>query len=296
MESARYRAFLASVETGSFTKAAERLNYTPSGVYQLVNALEKEMGFPLLLRDKKGVKATANGEKVLLVIRDLLQQEKRLSQLASEINGLTTGKITIGAYSSIASHWLPAVIKGFTETYPHIDIYLMEGIWKENQEWLDSKIVDFALFSYKDGMKYDWIPLKKDPMIAVLPLNHPMAHNAAYPLVNCQYEKFIMPGLSRDDDVLELFRRNHISPQVVFSTLENFSAMAMIEQGMGMSIMNDLITHRWNFDVVKLPLDPPQSIDLGIAIPSLKSASPAAKRFIHYAVQQLRSDKERSGN
>lgn len=169
----------------------------------------------------------------------------------------------------------------------------MEGIWQENQEWLDTKIVDFAFFSYKEGMKYDWIPLKKDPMIAVLPPNHPMAHREAYPLANCQYEKFIMPGLSRDDDVLELFARNRISPQVVFSTLENFSAMAMIEQGMGMSIMNDLITHRWSFNVVKLPLDPPQSIDLGIAIPSLKNASPAARRFIDYAVQQLRRDKFR---
>lgn len=288
MESSRYRAFLASVETGSFTKAAERLNYTPSGVYQLVNALEHDMGFPLLLRDKKGVKATPNGEKVLLVIRELLRQEERLNQLASEINGLATGKITIGAYSSIASHWLPSVIKGFTEAYPKIEIHLMEGIWSENQEWLDAKIVDFAFFSYRYGMRYDWIPLRKDPMIAVLPLNHPLAHQDTYPLENCQYEKFIMPGLSRDGDVLELFKRNHIAPQVVFSTLENFSAMAMIEQGMGMSIMNDLITHRWKFDVVKLPLDPPQSIDLGIAIPSIKNVSPAAKRFIDYAVQQLR--------
>ena len=288
MESSRYRAFLASVETGSFTKAAERLNYTPSGVYQLVNALERDIGFPLLLRDKKGVKANANGEKMLLVIRELLRQEERLNQLASEINGLATGKITIGAYSSIASHWLPSVIKGFTEAYPKIEIHLMEGIWNENQEWLDSKIVDFTFFSYKYGMRYDWIPLRKDPMIAVLPLNHPLAHQDTYPLENCQYEKFIMPGLNRDDDVLELFKRNHISPQVVFSTLENFSAMAMIEQGMGMSIMNDLITHRWNFNVVKLPLDPPQSIDLGIAIPSIKKVSPAAKRFIDYAVQHLR--------
>ncbi len=85
-------------------------------------------------------------------------------------------------------------------------------------------------------------------------------------------------------------------PQVVFSTLENFSAMAMIEQGMGMSIMNDLITHHWNFNVVKLPLDPPQSIDLGIAIPSIKNVSPAAKRFIDYAVQQLRKTPGPSSN
>lgn len=287
MESSRCKAFAASVETGSFTKAAEKLNYTPSGVCQLVNALEKELGFTLLLRDKKGVKPTADGERILVVIRDYLQQEERLLQMASEINGLATGTITIGAYSSIATHWLPAVIKGFQEAYPKIEIHLMEGIRQENESWLANKIVDFAFYSYQEPMDYEWIPLARDPMIAVLPTNHPMAHQEAYPLENCQYEKFIMPALGKDDDVAAMFKRNHITPQIAFSTLENFATLAMIEQGMGMSVMNDLITRNWQCDVVKLPLDPPQYIELGIAIPSLRNASPAVRRFIDYAVKRL---------
>ena len=63
--------------------------------------------------------------------------------------------------------------------------------------------------------------------------------------------------------------------------------MAMIEQGLGMSIMNELITRNWQCDVVKLPLVPPQQITLGIALPSLENASPAVKRFVQYAVDQL---------
>ena len=74
-----------------------------------------------------------------------------------------------------------------------------------------------------------------------------------------------MPALGQDDDVTALFRRHHLSPQIAFTTLENFAATALIEQGMGMSIMNSLITQRWQFHVAKLPLSPPQSITLGIA-------------------------------
>lgn len=287
MENSRYRAFVASVETGSFSKAAEKINYTPSGVCQLVNALEKELGFPLLTRDKKGVRPTADGEVVLLAVRDLLQQEDRLNQISAEIRGLNIGNITISAYSSIATHWLPGVIKNFQEAYPNISIRMMEGIRQENIKWLEEKVVDLAFCSYEEPMEYDWIPLAEDPMLAVLPVGHPLAHSEAYPLANCQYEKFIMPALGHDDDVTELFRRHRLSPQIVFTTLENFAAMAMIEQGMGISIMNRLITQRWQFDVVKLPLDPPQSITLGIAIPSLRQASPAVKRFVNYAVQRL---------
>ncbi len=287
MESARCKAFLTAVEAGSFSKAAEVLNYTPSGVSQLVNALENELGFSLLRRNKKGVIPTENGEKILPAVREFLLQENRIYQLAAEMNGLLIGSITITAYSSIATHWLPSVIRAFQEDYPQIQIKLMEGIRQEVTKWLDEKTADVAFLSYKDPMPYDWIPLAEDQMLAVLPKTHPLAAEASYPLQNCEYERFIMPALGRDVDVFALFQDNNLNPTIQFSTLENFATMAMIEQGLGMSIMNELITRKWQCDVVKLPLDPPQQITLGIALPSLKSASPAVKRFVKYAVERL---------
>ena len=84
MESARCRAFLAAVETGSLSRAAERLSYTPSGVSQLVAALEQELGFPLLVRSNKGVHPTADGARLLPVVREYLFQEEQLYQEAAE--------------------------------------------------------------------------------------------------------------------------------------------------------------------------------------------------------------------
>lgn len=56
----------------------------------------------------------------------------------------------------------------------------------------------------------------------------------------------------------------------------------MIENGLGMSIMNELITKNFQAEVVMLPLDPPQSITLGMAVPIFDNASPAVKRFTEY--------------
>lgn len=287
MESARCKAFLASVEAGSFSKAAEVLNYTPSGVSQLVNALENELGFSLLRRNKRGVIPTENGEKFLPAVREFLLQENRIYQLAAEMNGLLIGSITIAAYSSIATHWLPSVIRAFQEDYPQIKIKLMEGIRQEVTKWLDEKMADIAFLSYKDPMLYYWIPLAEDQMMAVLPKTHPLASKTSYPLKNCEHERFIMPALGRDVDVVTLFQDNNLNPTIQFSTLENFATMAMVEQGLGMSIMNELITRKWQCDVVKLPLDPPQKITLGIALPSLEQASPAVKLFVKYAAERL---------
>ena len=287
METARCRAFLAAAETGSFSKAAEALSYTPSGVNQLVTALEKELGFPVFRRNTKGVTLTENGEMLLPAVREFLRQEDRIFELSAEMNGLLIGSVTIAAYSSIATHWLPAVISAFQQDYPQIRIRLMEGIWQEVSKWLDDRTADIGFFSYQEGMPYEWIPLAEDPMLALLPKDHPLAGAEAYPLKECANDRFIMPALGCDDDVTALFAKNGIVPNVQFTTLESFSVMSMVEQGLGMSVMNELITEKRICDVVKLPLDPPSQITLGIALHSKADISPAVRMFLKYAVRML---------
>ena len=287
METARCRAFLAAAETGSFSKAAEALSYTPSGVNQLVTALEKELGFPVFRRNTKGVTLTENGEMLLPAVREFLRQEDRIFELSAEMNGLLIGSVTIAAYSSIATHWLPAVISAFQQDYPQIRIRLMEGIWQEVSKWLDDRAADIGFFSYQEGMPYEWIPLAEDPMLALLPKDHPLAGAEAYPLKECANDRFIMPALGCDDDVTALFAKNGIVPNVQFTTLESFSVMSMVEQGLGMSVMNQLITEKRICDVVKLPLDPPSQITLGIALHSKADISPAVRMFLKYAARML---------
>lgn len=287
MDLKKCEVFVRAIDMGSFSKAAEQSGYTPSGVAHMMNALEDEIGFPLLVRGHRGVTPTENGQKLLPILRELLRWSEQFRQTAAEINGLETGTVTIGAYSSIATHWLPKVIKAFREKYPHIEIHLMEGIRQEVDGWLSGRRVDLAFFSYQEPMPYEWIPLKTDPMLAVLPPEHPMAQLAAYPLSACQEEAFIMPALGKDDDVVELLKKADLTPQICFSTLENYAALAMIECGLGMSVMNELITKGRQNNVVMLPLAPPQSITLGIAIPSIKAASPAVRKFITYATRIL---------
>lgn len=287
METARCRAVLAAAETGSFSKAAEVLRYTPSGVNQLVSAFESELGFTVFRRSTKGVALTENGQLLLPTIREFLRQEDRLFELATEINGLLIGSVTIASYSSIATHWLPAVIRAFQQDYPHVSIRLMEGIWQEVSGWLDDRTADIGFFSYQEGMPYEWIPLAEDPMVALLPPDHPLAGEAAYPLSSCQEDPFIMPALGCDDDVEALFQRNGIVPNIRFTTMESFSAMSMVEQGLGISVMNQLITDGHICNVVKLPLDPPAQITMGAALHSRTDISPAVKIFLKYAVRML---------
>lgn len=267
METARCRAFLAAAETGSFSRAAERLRYTPSGVNQLVTALEKEIGFSLFSRSTKGVALTANGQLLLPVIREILHQEDKLFELSAQMNGLLIGTVTIAAYSSIATHWLPAVIRDFQENYPHVEIKLMEGIWQEVSQWLEERTADIGFLSYQENMPFEWIPLAEDPMLALLPRDHPLAGADCYPLKRCEQDSFIMPALGCDDDVEALFARNHVDPNIRYTTIENFSAMSMVEQGLGVSVMNKLITEKRICDVAMIPHRPAGQHHVGRGTP-----------------------------
>ena len=111
MESARCKAFIESVERGSFRAAAEALGYTPSAVSQLVAALEKDLGLNLLIRSKKGVIVTPEGAKLAPIVRSYLAREKEMYELASEMQGISIGNLTIAAYPSVATTWLPELVR-----------------------------------------------------------------------------------------------------------------------------------------------------------------------------------------
>ncbi len=287
METSRYRAFIKAVDLGSFSKAAKELAYTPSGVSQLISALEKDVGFSVLERTRSGVKPTENGKRILPIARAIIQEEDRLFQMSAELKGLSVGSVTIGSYPSVASHWLPKVLKAFREQFPNIEIRVMEGIHQEISEWLDNKEVDFGFMSYDPRTTYDWIPLAHDPMIAVLPANHPLANEKCYPLEECSNEDFIMPGKGQDIDTLGVLSRHDLHPRIAYETIETAATLGMIEAGMGITITNSLSTEKYDFKVSKVPIEPSEAILVGIAIPDKNTCAPAARHFIEFATKRL---------
>jgi DNA-binding transcriptional LysR family regulator len=124
-------------------------------------------------------------------------------------------------------------------------------------------------------------------MVAVLPSDHPDAGLEAYPINKCKKENLIMPSEGDDADVRELFKRHGIVPNVRLTTLENYTAINMVEKGLGIGIMNEGITKHWKTGTVIIPVDPPSSIELGICLPSLEDAAPAVREFVLFAADKL---------
>ena len=81
----KYEAFIRAVELGSLSKAAEELGYTQSGISHMMQSLEEEVGFPLLVRTSSGILPNAEGETLLPAIRRLLRTNDALAQTIAQI-------------------------------------------------------------------------------------------------------------------------------------------------------------------------------------------------------------------
>ena len=143
-----------------------------------------------------------------------------------------------------------------------------------------------GFYSYQPSIKYHWIPLRNDKMVVVVPPDHPLASRSSVLLSDLDNENIIMPAYGMDMDVQNLLKDH--KPRCQFTTLENYSAFGMVEQGLGLVITNELITRGRVNQMKVLPLDPPQSINLGVAFPSDTQLTPAAAKFIEYAKTIIR--------
>ncbi len=179
----KYQAFVSTADCGSFTKAADILGYTQSSISKMIADLEQEWNITLLERSRAGVYPTSDGLSMLPYARDLLNSYHRIQEQASSLLGISTGFIRIGTFSSVATHWLPSIIKRFQKDYPGIRYEFLLGDYSEIEKWIFDGRVDCGFLRLPTLSEYESIPLERDEFVAVLPAGHPLTSKNFFPLL-----------------------------------------------------------------------------------------------------------------
>jgi len=278
----KYLAFVKTVEYGSFTKAAEILNYSQSGVSRMIQDLEREWNVPLLERDRAGVRLTSGGLKLLPGVQALCAQYESLRTQVDEINGLQAGLIRIGTFSSVATHWLPNIIRAFQKDYPNIDYELLLGDYTEIERWILEGRVDCGFLRLPADPALETMFLARDDLVAILPEDHPLTALEKVPLEALCQDPFILLEKGDNREVSELFRRHGLNPRVHFTLWDDYAVMSMVESGMGISLLHRLILKRVPYRVVAREVDVPAYRDIALALRSRQGASLAVQRFLDY--------------
>ncbi len=287
MNLAKYEALAAVVETGSLTLAARELGITQSAVSHSLESLEKELGLPLVKRSRAGASLTAEGERLMPAVRALLNSAEQLGQTAAAIRGLDTGMVRIGAFTSVAVHWLPGVLQEFQHDFPKVDFRLLNGDYHDVEQWLQDGSIDIGFVNMPCALDCECIPLMEDRLLAILPLNSRFASYPKFPLTECETEPFISLLKSSDHDARRALEAAGVEPNVRFYTKDDYAIIAMVEQGLGMSIMPELLLKGRHDRLLTLPLIPEAKRTIGIAIAAGDKAGPATRRFADYVVRYV---------
>ncbi len=286
----KYECLMTVIELGSMTRAAEKLNLTQSAVSHSILSLEEELGFSILKRSRGGVWLTEEGEKLLPAVRGLLNSAERLNQLANSIKGLETGLVRIGSFTSVAVHWLPTILKEFQTDYPNVEFKLLNGDYHDVEQWLSDGSVDIGFVSMPCGVDCPCTALMEDRLFAILPENSRFKNYPKFPLVECETEPFISLLESSDHDARRALEAAGVKPNVRFYTKDDYAVIAMVEQGLGISIMPELLLKGRHDNLQILPLVPEAKRTIGMAVAAGDKAAPVTRRFADYVLRYVKNN------
>ena len=287
MDTEKCAALLCVLENGSITAAADKLGYTVSGVSRMMAALEAESGFPLLVRSKTGVIPTEDCRRLLPTIRELARLGRLYEDRSASVRGLDTGVIRVGSVYSAYYDWLGQMIASFSARHPGIEIRFLQGSSSDFYALLAEHEVDFCIVSRRDS-DYEFHLLRKDPLVAWVPENHPRVEDGFYPLKDFENDKYIeiYPGQETDNNLA--FQANGLSPDSHFLSIDVQATRAMVAAGLGVSLNNAILSHMLDLTgIVTLPTQPSYEVEIGIAAPKREDRSPVAERFLKFALDNL---------
>lgn len=288
MDTKKLEALAAAVEHGSFTRAAEALGYTQSGMTHMMNSLERDIGFPVLLRGRAGVRLTPAGERIYPLVRQVLSASQALDREITLINSHKEDTIRVAAYSSIAMHWLPEVIQQFRRVHPELTVDIQMGSVEEVYRWVREDRVDMCFASRQEGVSLEWTHLRDDPLLVILPPDYDLQGREQLDIHALQGMDFLMPSLGFHLDIMRAL--GSVEPNIRKTQVSDSVIISMVEHGLGVSVLSELVLKGRRDNVVAVPMDPPAARELGIAVRSKKELRPIARRFLTEAKEILESD------
>ena len=279
MDTKKLEALVVSVELGSFTRAAEQLGYTQSGLTHMMNSLEKDIGFTVLVRGRSGVQLTPAGQRIFPLVQECLAGSAALEREISLINSHKEDSVRVAAYESIARHWLPEVIQQFRREHPDVTVDIQMGSVDEVYRWVLEDRVDMCFASRQDYNTLDWTPLRDDELLAILPPDYPDGGDA-FPVEFFNGQEFLMPSMGFDKDILRVLNEHGVMPLIRTTQVSDSAVISMVEHGLGVSVLSRLVLRGRQNSVRALPLLPQAFRKLGIAARPRKELRPIVRKFI----------------
>jgi DNA-binding transcriptional LysR family regulator len=302
-----YEYFMAIIEEGGISKAAEKLFISQSSVSKYLKRLEDNIGIQLFTRESYPLCLTEVGELYYKYIKGILSQEKELRAKIDELKEGTRGTVKVGITLWHSSIFFPVILPVFSKRYPNIRVEAHEGSSQEVIAMLDHDKVDFAIFQFPSS--YDNVifeHLVYEQILFAVNETNPLLRSVdleTYQEVNTmsktdflrfKNEPFVFMQASQNSRALTqmYLSKLHIRPNIVLETRNVSTAINMVKSGIGVAFIPEMVLKIK--DQAKGLLffrvdEPPLWRELGIAYKAANKLSKQDELFIG-AIRELIHD------
>ena len=272
-----YQIFQTVVEQGSFQRAAEIMNLTPSAISHAISTAEKELGFPLFNRNKNGVTLTSYGENLQPYILTVLNSDAKLQQAILEFNGLTHGSVKFGTFSSACNNFIPDIATSFSRLHPSIEIKIYQGTYDDVYNWIKTGVVDLGFLSESSCKDLPITTLYEDELMCIVPKSFHPRHKDYIELSELEGQNFVSQRESTDADIQMLLQKHQTTIRSSCHVVDDSSTIAMVAAGLGVCIMPSLVMKNMPYDVDMYSLRPTEKRIIGICALNPELMAPAVK-------------------
>lgn len=259
MDTKKLELLLKTVDCGSMKKAADKLNYTQSGLVYTLNSLEKELGISLLKRSYKGISLSNEGKMLEPLMRNIVENSHLLEKEIKEISELDRTIFRVGAYPAISRLWMPNITRKFMEVCPNAQVSLYVGM-EEMHNMVQNGELDLAICEVGIAKNLTWTYFADDEIYVAVPHPSPFKERKALSLKELEDYMVLMPShnpSSSGNASIRSWLDDNPHIQVLSVKAPDASTqLAMVGEGLGVTFTSGLYTYECPLTVEMYPLEP----------------------------------------
>lgn len=275
-----YQAFSEVARQKTFVAAAKALNVTPSAISHSIAGFENELDFPLFIRNRTGVTLTPDGAKILPIVQEILNTETKLHEEADRIKGLNSGRIRLGAFSSVCINWLPDIIRTFRQEHPQIDISIEQGNFNSVTEQVRLGRIDIGFSALPIAENLNVVPLHEDQIYCIAPSDFVPHNGQTITKEDVKNERFILQQIDYDRETKRALDAYNVSVNSIQYSIDDASIIAMVESGLGLGILPELALQNLSGNVKVYPFSNSFKRTIAVVSQSEEKQTPSTHAFL----------------
>lgn len=236
MEITQLQYFRTVAETGSFTRAAEKLHMTQSALSKSIARLEEEIGVRLFEREGNRITLNRFGQQFLRDSEPVMRQLSDCVRSVREMAGLEQGDVRIAISKDV---FVDHIVQQFLHEHPNASVHCYLLTPDQIKEALEKGVIDLAITTLRPiGTDLLWQDLYRDRLEVLVGRTHPLAGASALHLEQLRNERFIVTNsnYNMDNVIHNLCVMSGFEPRIMYEGTTNDMPMQFIDDGSAVMI------------------------------------------------------------